>query len=449
MQRFNFKNNVMFKVVVIAALIIILQFPNALVRSLIHEREQIHQDAVLEVSEKWGNGQTLTGPYLSVPYDIYIKNERYSTDSTSSYTISKGWIYILPEELKINGKLSPEERYRGLHDVVVYESDITLQGKFNKMDLKDLDIDFDKIHFEKAHLNVGVSDLKGIEKQIQLDWNDTTKFFNSGLSTVDIVNSGISVPVDISLEDSTEYNFSLNIDLKGSQHVFFTPLGKTTDVHLSSTWQHPSFSGEYLPDSREINANGFKAHWNILHLNRNYPQMWTGDSFKVGGSIFGADLLLAVDRYKKSDRVAKYSILFICLTFLVFFFVEILNKKYIHPIQYLLVGIALILFYTLLLSFSEHMLFSVAYLLASIMSLLLISLYTLAILKSKQVSLLMFGILTILYGFIYTIISMQDYSLLIGSIGLFQILALVMYFSRKIDWYEIKLGKTVKVEDEV
>ncbi len=448
MQRFDFKNNVMFKVVVIAALIIILQFPNALVRSLIHEREEIHQNAVMEVSKKWGTGQTITGPYISIPYDRVITNRGAYTDTTASIEIKKEFLYILPEKLKINGKLKPEERYRGLHDVVVYESDIKLEGAFKPLELSAMDLDIRRVHFNKAQLNVGISDLKGIEKQIKLKWNDTQEFFNSGLTTNDIVRSGISVPIDVSDTYSNGYNFSLSLDLKGSQDVFFAPLGKTTDVYLQSSWKHPSFAGEYLPDSRTINENGFKAHWNILHLNRNYPQMWTNDKYKVGKSLFGANLLLAVDRYKKSDRVAKYSILFISLTFMVFFFVEILNKSYIHPIQYLLVGTALIIFYTLLLSFSEHMLFNVAYLLASLLTLLLICGYTLAILKSKQVSLLMLGILTILYGFIFTIISMQEYSLIIGSIGLFMILAIVMYFSRKIDWYEIKLGGKLKQDIE-
>ncbi len=436
----NFKNNVMFKVIIIAALIIILQFPTALVRSLIHEREEIHQEAVMEVSEKWGTGQTITGPYISIPYDKIIKSKKSYSDSTETVDIRKEWLYIMPEDLKINGQLNTEERYRGLHDVVVYESDIKLEGIFKQLDLSELDININNVHFDKAQLNVGISDLKGIEKQIRLKWNDSLKYFNSGLTTNDIVNTGISVPIDVKITDSTDYRFALNLDLKGSQDVFFTPLGKTTDVKLSSQWKHPSFAGEYLPDSRNITENGFQAHWNILHLNRNYPQMWRNDKYKVGESIFGTNLLLAVDRYKKSDRVAKYSILFISLTFIVFFFVEILNKSYIHPIQYLLVGTALIVFYTLLLSFSEHMNFDISYLLAAVLTLLLISTYTLAIIKSKQVSLLMFGILTILYGFIYTIISMQDFSLIIGSIGLFLILALVMYFSRKIDWYEIKLG---------
>ena len=217
------------------------------------------------------------------------------------------------------------------------------------------------------------------------------------------------------------------------------PFGKTTDVNLQSGWTTPSFNGEYLPDSRKISELGFDANWNILHLNRNYPQIWIGSNYKVNNSSFGTDLLLPVDNYKKSDRVAKYAILFLGLTFLVFFFVEILNKIFIHPIQYLLVGIALVVFYTLLLSFSEHMIFNIAYWLASILTLSLITFYSWGVLKSKKLAIMVLGILFIMYSFIFTIIQLEDYALLIGSIGIFIILTIVMYYSRGIDWYNIKL----------
>ena len=178
-------------------------------------------------------------------------------------------------------------------------------------------------------------------------------------------------------------------------------------------------------------------------MNRNYPQIWIGSKYQIRESSFGTDLLLPVDNYKKSNRVAKYAILFVVLTFLVFFFVEVLNKVFIHPVQYLLVGIALVVFYSLLLAFSEHMLFNLSYILSSILTLTLVTAYATAILKSKKVGMMIFGILLILYLFIFTIIQLEDYALLIGSIGIFIILSIVMYFSRKIDWYQIKLGEEV------
>lgn len=222
----------------------------------------------------------------------------------------------------------------------------------------------------------------------------------------------------------------------------FLPLGKTTDVNIQSQWATPSFDGAYLPDSRNISEKGFEAHWNILHLNRNYPQIWTGSKYDPNHSRFGTHLLLPIDRYKKSDRVSKYAILFLELTFLVFFFMELLKKVFIHPIQYILVGLALVVFYSLLLAFSEHISFNSSYLTATILTLSIVSLYTYVILKSKTVAGLVLGILLILYLFIFTILQLEDYALLIGSVGIFIILSLVMYISKKIDWYDLYLEKS-------
>lgn len=438
----NLKSNIFFKVGVIIVLILILMIPTSLVQGLIHEREYVQERAINEVSEKWSNGQTITGPYISIPYDVYT--QRYVQGSDSTILIkTRSWLYILPEKLDIEGDISPEKRYRGIYEVVVYESQFQLKGQFDKINFRQFDIERKNIHFEKATLNIGISDLKGIEQQVELNWQGEKVSFNSGTSTDDLTSTGINAPILIQ-GDSTRFSFSMDIDLKGSQHLYFVPVGKTTDVTLRSNWTTPSFAGNYLPDNREINEEGFMANWNILHLNRNYPQSWTNESYRVNNSAFGADLLLPVDNYKKAYRVARYAILFLALTFMVFFFVEVLNKVFIHPIQYLLVGIALVVFYTLLLSFSEHMLFNWAYVLSSILTLGLITAYTATILKSTKIGALIFGILLILYTFIFSIIQLEDYALLIGSIGVFIILGLVMYFSRKIDWYSIKLGDEKK-----
>jgi len=449
----DLKNNLLFKIGVIIALILILLIPASMVKNLIHEREDVQLEAISEVSSKWGNGQTITGPYLSIPYDIYIK--QYSAkDSAYKMMKYKKWMHFMPEKLNINGKIDPETRYRGIYQVVVYESKMNISGVFNKIDFKQFEISKDNIHFDKATLNIGISDLKGIEKQISVNWNDNKYLFNSGTSTKDIVINGVNADILLN-KDSSNYKFDLELDLKGSQNLFFTPIGKTTDVKMTSNWNSPSFTGTYLPDSREISEDGFSANWNILHLNRKYPQSWLGNKYAVDESVFGTNLRLPVDNYQKSYRVAKYAILFLLLTFLVFFFTEILNNVFIHPIQYLLVGIALIVFYSLLLAFSEHIKFNLAYIVSAILTLFLITGYVWASLKSKKIGLLILGILSIMYIFIFSIIQMEDYALLIGSIGIFIILGLVMYFSRKIDWHEIKLGletktksKKVRLEDE-
>lgn len=436
----NLKTNILFKVFIIVFIALLLLVPTTMVKNIIREREQIQNSAIEEVSEKWATSQTFTGPYISVPYNKYVK-QFSEIDSVEKIIKLKKWLHFLPQALAINGNILPERRYRGIYEIVVYESKINISGNFNSLDLSKFDIDTKHIDFNKATLNLGITDLKGIEKQIELDWNNNKIFFNPGTSTNDLVGSGINCPINISNYDSTTYKFSMDIDIKGSQYLYFVPVGKTTNVSISSNWNNPSFGGEFLPDSREIETNGFQALWNILHLNRNYPQSWSDIEYSVYDSSFGVNLLLPVDRYQKSMRVIKYAILFLAFTFLVFFFVEVMNKLFIHPIQYILVGIAIVVFYTLLLAFSEYITFNLSYLISALLTLGLITGYVMAILNSKNLALLILGILGILYGFIFTIIQLQDYALLIGSIGVFIILALVMYYSRKINWYEIKLGE--------
>lgn len=435
----NLKNSILFKISVITILILLLLIPNAMVNELIREREYVQRSAIREVSSKWGNGQTITGPFITIPYDRYVK-QFSAKDSTEEIVKIREWMYFLPEELNVNGSINPEKRYRGIYEVVVYESQLQISGTFTPINYNQFEIQKEHIHFDKAALDLGISDLKGIERQIQLQWNDAEVAFNSGTTSAQVISNGINALVPVESNDSLTYRFSMSIDLKGSQNLYFIPVGKTTDVTMESNWTTPSFTGTYLPDDRKVSTEGFYANWNILHLNRNYPQSWAGTQYNMSGSSFGTDLLLPVDNYKKSHRVARYSILFLVLTFVVFFFVEVLNKVFIHPIQYLLVGIALLVFYSLLLSMSEYIKFNWAYIIAAILTLGLITGYTSAILKSKKVGLLIFGILMIMYAFIFTIIQLEDYALLIGSLGVFCILGVVMYFSRKIDWYNIRIG---------
>ena len=439
------KSNIYLKLGTIFLLVMALMIPASMIKGLIKEREHVQSDAFKEVSSKWSRGQTITGPFLSVPY------ERITTNKNNSYASpvkKKSWAHFMPSELNINGTLTPEKRYRGIYEVVVYESALVISGKFDKLDFEELDIDTSSLLYEKATLNIGINDLKGLEKQVNLNWNNNNVLFNPGVTTTDLVHSGINAPITLSKNADATYSFKVEIDLKGSQHLYFTPLGKTTDVKLTSNWTTPSFTGDFLPDEREISESGFSSHWNILHLNRNFPQSWIGSTYKIKDSTFGTDLLLPVDNYKKTYRVARYAILFLVLTFMTFFFVEVFNKEFIHPIQYLLVGLAITIFYILLTSFSEHFGFNMAYLTSSVLTLFLISFYTGAILKSMKIRALIMGILLTLYIFIFSIIQMEDYALLLGSIGMFMILAVVMFFSRKIDWYSIKLGSNKNKPDD-
>ncbi len=437
----NLKFNIYLKLSIIVFIALFLLASTTLITKLIQEREGLKYSAISEVSSKWGNAQTVSGPFISVPYNRYEK--QINEDKSIEIITHKEFIHFLPENLEIKGTINTEKRKRGIYEIVVYNSEINISGIFKNIYAGDLNIDNNNIFWDKAVLTTGISDLRGIENQITLNWNNREISFNPGTTTNDVVFTGINAKIPLlNTIDTISYTFAFKLDLKGSSLLYFVPMGKTTNVNLKSSWNNPKFNGAFITDNNQVNESGFTANWNILHLNRNYPQVWTNNQYQISDSAFGVDLILPVESYQKITRSVKYAVLFIGFTFLVFFFVEILKKKFIHPVQYILVGVSLIIFYTLLLSVSEHTDYNTAFLISAVSTLLLISAYVKAILKSWSLTFLISGILLILYTFNFVIIQLQDYSLLIGSIGLFVVLALIMFFSRKVDWYAVKNEKT-------
>lgn len=450
-EKFNqkIKNSITIRLLSIAFLVLILLIPTSMVENLIREREYRRGDVIREVSEKWGDAQTISGPILTVPYYQYHKyyDEKEKRDKLSK---TKHYAHFLPDDLTIDGALAPEIRYRSIYEIIVYNTNLTVKGNFPAPDFKKLGIDPKHAIWEEAFVSLGISDMKGIRDNIHLQWVKNKHDFNPGIVTNDVIGSGVSTKVNLlALKKDTgeitlrkKYPFSFDLNLNGSNYLDFIPVGRETNVHMKSNWAHPSFSGSSLPDSREVTKDGFTAHWKELHLNRNYPQEWTDNSHNIYSYSFGIDLLLPVDEYQKSTRSAKYAIMFISFTFLIFFFIEIRNKKRIHPIQFILVGLALTIFYALLVSLSEVIHFNLAYLISSAAIIIMISAYSMTIFKNVKLTALMSGVLILLYGFIYTILQLEDHALLMGSIGLFIVLAVVMYLSRKIDWYSIAKGKS-------
>ena len=405
-----------------------------MVQDLIQERSWRQQEAVDEISNKWGKPQTIVGPVLTVPYQkvVFTYNDDQKKDVEHSRTTY--YAHFLPEELDISGAVEPDLRYRGIFKAVVYNTELSISGQFQRPDLSELGI-HEHILWNDAFISFGVSDLRGIQEQISIDWNGTPHDLEPGLRVQQVISSGVASSVE--LPDSSQSRtipFSMKVVTNGSSFLEFTPVGKVTTVDLSGPWADPKFQGAFLPDQREINED-FSASWKVLHLNRSYPQSFLGSRSDIIESSFGVELLLPVDEYHKNDRAAKYAVMFISLTFMVFFFIQVLNKVRIHPVQYLLVGLGLCVFYTLLLSISEHLSFTWAYLLSSLAIILLVSGYSKFVFKSPKMAWLLFLIMLILYGFIFVIIQMQDYSLLVGSIGLFTALASAMYLSRKVEWY--------------
>ena len=350
------------------------------------------------------------------------------------------YAHFLPNDLNIESRVNPEIRYRGIYEAILYNTELNFKGNFDAPNFEALGIPEQDVLWKEAFVAVGITDMRGIQESIELKWDSAEYKFDPGIPLSDVFGSGVSV--DVGLQQGVAQNFSLDININGSESLNFMPLGKETTLAMQADWSSPSFKGAFLPDERNITEDGFTANWKVLHLNRNYPQQWIGKGQEISQSQFGLSLLMPLDQYQKNERSVKYAIMFICLTFLLFFFVEILNTTRIHPLQYLLVGLSICVFYLLLLSFSEQIGFNTAYFIASAAVILLITIYSKSVLKNNFLTAVMFGTLVGLYGFLYSLLQLQDYALLMGSVGLFVILAVVMYLSRNIDWYTI--GKRQK-----
>lgn len=421
--------SITFKLISIGVLILLLLIPKSMINSLIIEREMRMQETVNEVTDKWSRRQTVTGPILQIPYKKYIDSE----DGSTIKTVIR-YATFLPEALDIDTEIVPEERYRGIFKVIVYKAKLLLKGRFPQPDFSEWEVDESDVNWQGAVLNLGISDLRGIEKEVQLQFENAALPFQPGISHTSLFQSGIHLPLQSRFEDLIVSDFLIDISLKGSEELYFVPVGKDTKVEMQSSWKDPSFTGSFLPE-REVGTKGFSASWHVLHFNRNYPQKWVETDYNIDDSKFGVNLLVAADHYQKSLRSSKYSILIITLSFLMFFLIEVTQKLRIHAFQYILIGLALMIFYTLLLSISEHLGFNVAYWISCISVIALIAFYSGSVLSNKKMALLLAGSLTLIYGFIFIIIQIETYALLVGSIGLFVILALTMIFTRKIKWY--------------
>lgn len=421
------------KVVVIAFLVLLLLIPMFMIKDMIRERGQTQSQAIAEVSQKWSLAQTVTGPYINLKYPMY-----YEENGTKRLTM--GNVTLFPDELSVDGQLKTETLQRGIYKVNVYQSELVIKGSFSSEELRKSNLSMDALQYDRAAICLNLTDMRGLSEQVSIRLNDSVYVFEPGMDGQGIDNMGVHAIVNLSaLKEDGRLPYEMNIKLKGSQSISFTPLGKTTKVSLKANWNTPSFDGNFLPEKRHITESDFSAQWQVLNLNRNYSQVLvdypTTGIRDIKDSSFGVNLKMPVEQYQQSMRSTKYAVLIILLTFTVIFFTEIMEKTRIHALQYLLVGLALCLFYSLLLSLSEHIGFGSAYLVASVLTIALVGGYMLGIIKRKKPALIMTGLLVVLYIYVFILIQLETYALLAGSLGLFVILAMVMYFSKKIDWF--------------
>lgn len=413
------------KIIIIVAMGLLMLIPQHMILNLIRERNSSSRDAESEVGRMWSREQTVVGPVILIP----------------GKTNKIPDVYLLPEELTVNGDVQTQKLHKGIFDVTVYTSGLDMQGSFLWSKLEESGIHPDQYDYAGARMLIGLGDLRGLTDNVVFTLGGKEHKMASGQDKElgAVLVCPISL-VEMMSHDSAEYLVKLG--LKGSRNLHFIPVGGATSVHLTSNCTTPNFQGNFLPVTREVTDQGFDATWKVLSLNSSLRSVMTDwdknlwyDNEYEPGEMFGVEMRLPVEQYQQNERSIKYAFLIIVLTFATVFFVEIRTGVRIHPVQYLLVGVALLLYYTLLLSFSEHMAFWGAYLIASVMTIALITIFMAAILKAKKPALLVGGLLTVLYGFIYILMQMETYALLAGSIGLFIILAVAMFITSRIKWY--------------
>jgi len=438
------KTSITARMIMIATLILILLIPLAFVKDLIREREFRQTDVVNEINEKWGEEVTLYGPILKVPYKTY-KEKSVFNPKTKQYVAEKessmNYAYFFPKQLDFKANAKSKTKKRNNFESVVYESYIEISGSFTQPNFSSKDIKQEDIIWSKSTVLFNTSNLKGIKSQVNIQLGKNNYDFETNYHSDKQNKNGLdelesSYIKAENIDFTKTQNFNMSLSYNGSKSMRFIPIGKTTTAKMTSNWVNPSFTGNFLPqdEGEKVNKDGFKANWKILDINRPFSQQFFNHLPNLNEYAFGTNFIVPVDEYQKSNRTVKYGFMVIGLTFLVFFLIQTMSKINIHPFQYVMIGVALVMFYTLLISISEHSSFLKAYLISGSAVVALITLYSKSILKSFKFIFLIGTCLTVLYGFIFVIIQLENYALLVGSIGLFIILAVVMYVSRKIDW---------------
>ncbi len=426
------------KIIMVGLLALFLLIPLAYVQSLIEERADRKKDVVQEVTKSWGTDVHIYGPILRIPYLVYEQTTLLNPATNKqeiSTTKSTAYAYFFPKKLELKSKIQNDNSLkRGLYNVVVFSTDINCAGTFSTPNFKKLQIDEANVLWNQATILVKTTNLKSSKGNLNLKVNETNLTFESKENTDKYFDDLESDVFDLTENKNLKFQFQMKYN--GSNSVKFVPIGKNTNVSIDSDWQNPSFEGNFSANtnSKSITKEGFHVEWNVSQVNRPFSQEYAEFLPQLNEYLFGVKLIETVDEYQQNERASKYGFLMIGLTFLIFFLIQTISKISIHIFQYGMIGLALVLFYTLLISITEHSSFKIAYGIATFAVIVMLFLYTLSILKSRKFSIFIALALASLYSFIYVIIQLENYALLVGSVGLFLILGIVMYFSRKIDW---------------
>jgi inner membrane protein len=433
------------KIVIVLAVSLLLWIPLVMISSLVGERQALRDGVLRDMAQEAVDRQEVVGPVIIVPYkrrfvDVVTQEKDGRSSTTRRERIVEGNLAFLPDNLTVSGEILPEERHRGIYKTIVYDAKLAVAGRFSVPADFGITEGLADYQFGAAALLFGVSDPRGIGAGMTLDWQGAPIEFAPGAAAPGFAG-GVTAPLAALGQKGGNFDFGFHADLKGLAQIDFVPTGKDSLVSLASTWPNPSFYGRYLPQA-EISDNGFTARWHTSFLSTNARQAFERCLAGPNCADFtriahGVALYQPVDIYQQLERTSKYGFLFSGLTFIAFFFFEVLRRLDIHPVQYGLVGIALAMFYLLLISLSERIGFALAYAVASGACVALIGFYVCHVLRSLARGLSFAAMLSGLYGTLYVLVRAQDNALLMGSVALFALLAAVMIGTRKVNWYAI------------
>jgi len=447
--------SVAFKLGVIAALIAVLHVPLLFVWGTLKQRESLRAEAVVEIGRSWGGEQTLVGPVLAVPYTVLTRVTRQTatgdrTIQTEEMREVKGTAYFLPWRFEADGALDVSERHRGIFRTPVYAAELTLAGEF-RPDVGALGLERATLDWPRARVLVGVSDPHGLRAPPVWRQGAGERVFAPG-AVREGGWGGIEVPVPLAVEEAAAaVPFSIGLSLQGSRRFALVPVGEANTVALRGGWADPSFDGAHLPAERTIAPEGFSARWATTHFGRAFPSAWSEQPGRAGqgvaalaASALGVTLATPVDTYRMVERALKYALLVLALVFAVYFLIEVTSPVRVHPLQYLMVGGALVLFYLGFLALAEFVAVGRAYAAAAGASTALVGGYSWSVLRAGARSLLVSTGLAGTYGYVYFMLQLQDYALLAGTAALFALLAAAMWCTRRLDWSALDARAPVK-----
>jgi inner membrane protein len=447
----KFTQGYTFKVLMLIVLILLLLIPLNMIRGLVNERGRTASSAESDIMEAWGKQLIEAGPIVTIPgmktEEVRTKTEK---DGEKIEIIKTPFtLMVSPKKLNIDAGFKTEVRKRGIFSVPLFSGTLALSGSFDpSMAVSEL-LPNEEVFFNQAELIIALSSQKGIRTINKSAWDNEELFFQPGNRGYNLFSYGYNTYGDYNTSsggiyamlphfENKETAFNISIEIQGGQLIRVLPIGQDTNVRISSDWPSPSFQGAFLPGESDITDTAFSAQWDISYLSRDIPlflKNYHNDDYDYADSLFGVNFFRTINTYALNTRAVKYAILFLIVPFLTLFLLEIFTKKRIHPVPYLLSGIGNAVFYLLLLSLPEQIPFYTAYLIAALAVTVMMTLYSRSLLPSWHKSWYMGLVVTISYVLLYAVLNAESYALLIGSIGTFVIIALVMFLTRKLDWY--------------